>query len=296
MTGGLVWEKDGRDWPNRAFSRFVTAAGFRWHVQVMGDGPPVLLVHGPGAATHSWRGLAPRLARSFTVIAPDLPGHGFTAPPPDGGLSLAGMARALSQLTRVFGLPPRIVIGHSAGAAILLRMSLDGAIAPRAIVSLNGALSPPGWPTTPLLSPLARLLFSNPVAPRLAAWRARNPRAAARAIEKTGSLIDEPGLALYGRLFQSPAHRAAALGMRMHWAPGPLARDLPNLKPALLLAVGENDGVVPASEASRIRGLAPSATIAFLRGLGHLAHEENPEKIAAVIGQEARAVNVLAGT
>ena len=56
-------------------------AGLRWHVQMMGTGPQVLLLHGAGAATHSWRDVAPLLARDFTVIAPDLPGHGFTDTP-----------------------------------------------------------------------------------------------------------------------------------------------------------------------------------------------------------------------
>ena len=56
-----IWEVDGRDWPNRDSSRFVTAGGLRWHVQVAGTGPVVLLVHGTGAATHSGAP-APRLA------------------------------------------------------------------------------------------------------------------------------------------------------------------------------------------------------------------------------------------
>jgi len=81
MIGKLVWERDGRDWPNRDASRFVRAGGLRWHVQKTGTGPVLLLVHGTGAATHSWRELAPLLARRFTVIAPDLPGPGFTQRP-----------------------------------------------------------------------------------------------------------------------------------------------------------------------------------------------------------------------
>jgi len=56
------WDREGRDWPNRAASRFVQASGLRWHVQVMGEGPTVLMLHGSGAATHSWRDLAPLLA------------------------------------------------------------------------------------------------------------------------------------------------------------------------------------------------------------------------------------------
>ena len=58
----------------------------------------MLLLHGTGAATHSWRGLAPLLATHFTLIAPDLPGHGFTQTPSDPGLSLPGMARLVAAL------------------------------------------------------------------------------------------------------------------------------------------------------------------------------------------------------
>ena len=73
------WTHEGRDWPNATASRFVAAGGVKWHVQVMGQGPVALLLHGTGSATHSWRDLAPLLARDFTVVAPDLPGHGFTS-------------------------------------------------------------------------------------------------------------------------------------------------------------------------------------------------------------------------
>ena len=96
MSERLSWQRDGRDWPNREFSRFVSAAGLSLHVQVMGDGPAVVLAHGTGSSTHSWRTLAPLLARRFTVIAPDLPGHGFTEMPETRRLSLPG-ARIVAQ-------------------------------------------------------------------------------------------------------------------------------------------------------------------------------------------------------
>ena len=55
------------DWPNRAASRYVDAGGLRWHVQSLGDaGPDLLLLHGTGAATHSWAGLAPLLSETST--------------------------------------------------------------------------------------------------------------------------------------------------------------------------------------------------------------------------------------
>ena len=87
--------RPGAGWPNRDASRTVRAAGLDWHVQVAGAGPVLLLAHGTGAATHSWRGMVPLLARHFTVVAPDLPGHGFTQAPANARMSLPGMAAAL---------------------------------------------------------------------------------------------------------------------------------------------------------------------------------------------------------
>ena len=82
----------GEDWPQpEPPAAFVLAGGLRWHVQVMGQEggvdpaqrrPVILLLHGMGASTHSWRDLAPLLASGYTLVAPDLPGHGFTGHPP----------------------------------------------------------------------------------------------------------------------------------------------------------------------------------------------------------------------
>ena len=80
----MDWARDGADWPHAAHSRFVEVAGQRWHVQLLpgpaADAPVVLLVHGTGASTHSWRALMPLLARRAAVLAVDLPGHGFSRP------------------------------------------------------------------------------------------------------------------------------------------------------------------------------------------------------------------------
>ena len=96
--GSLQWDTDGRDWPNRQTSRFVDAGGLRWHVQCAGEGPVALLLHGTGASTHSWRGVLPLLAEHYTVVAPDLPGHGFSGAGADDCYSLPGMAGAVASL------------------------------------------------------------------------------------------------------------------------------------------------------------------------------------------------------
>lgn len=283
----LVWSRDGGDWPNRDASIFIEAAGIRWHVQKMGAGPPLLLIHGTGAATHSWRGLMPILARCFTVIAPDLPGHGFTQSPPAHRLSLPGMASDLSQLLRAIDVHPEIVVGHSAGAAILARMCLDRKIAPRLLVSLNGAFMPFGGLANHLLSPLAKFLVMNPLAPRFFAWQASNAGAVERLIRNTGSTIDAQGIALYGKLVRSPAHVAAALRMMANWRLEPLLHDLPRLMTELLLVVADNDQSISPDVARQVREIYPQALIERLHGFGHLAHEEQPQLIADLIERYA---------
>jgi magnesium chelatase accessory protein len=294
MGAKLSWSVDGSDWPNRAASQFVVAAGYRWHVQAMGEGPIALLAHGTGAATHSWRALAPLLSRHFTVVAPDLPGHGFTDTPGAHRLSLPGMAQDLAALCRTLAIHPEVAIGHSAGAAILARMSLDHLIEPKLIVSLNGAFLPFGGVAARFLSPLAKAMTFNPLVPHMFAWRGRDPAAVHRLIEGTGSAIDAAGERYYGRLVRNPGHVAAALQMMANWDLHPLVRDLPKLKPDLLLIAASNDRAIPPDVARRVRELAPHATLELISGLGHLAHEEAPDRIAALVVTAATRLGLIA--
>jgi len=287
-VSGLVWSKDGADWPNRDFSTFVEAAGIRWHVQRMGEGPSLLLIHGTGAATHSWRGLLPLLAQRFSVVAPDLPGHGFTQSPPADRLSLPGMSADLGALLRKLEVRPEVAVGHSAGAAILARMCLAGRMSPRLLVAVNGAFMPFGGAATHLFSPLAKLLVLNPLVPRVFAWQASHAGAVERLIANTGSTIDQEGVALYRKLVRNPVHVAAALRMMANWKLEPLLHDLPRLAPALVLMTAANDRSISPTVAQQVRAILPSAVIERLPGLGHLAHEEQPQLIAHLVEKYAQ--------
>ena len=291
------WDREGRDWPNRDASRFVTVGALRWHVQQQGQGPLLLLVHGTGAATHSWRDLLPLLARDFTVVAADLPGHGFTQAPRGQGLSLPGMAAGLAALLDSLELRPDLALGHSAGAAILIRMCLDGRIAPRALISLNGALLPLRGAAGRWFAPAARLFATHPLLTRFFAWRSRDPSVVKRLVAGTGSRLDARGIDLYRRLVTTPGHTAAAIGMMANWDLEPLGQDLPRLATPLFLLVAENDGTVRPAEARRVRKMVPSAEIETIPGLGHLAHEEAPAVVAALIRRIAERVGAaLAAT
>jgi magnesium chelatase accessory protein len=251
----------------------------------MGQGPPVWLIHGTGAATHSWRDVAPLLAERYTVVAMDLPGHGFTRGRPAGGLTLGGMARGLAALSTALGSVPTRIGAHSAGAAIAARMALDGSHqAP--ITAFGPALLPFAGVAAPLLSGLARLLFVNPIVPSLFARLARAEGQTGRFLERsTGSRIDPRGVELYGRLFAAPDHCAGAIEMMADWDLAGLARDLPRLPVPMHIAHGDRDAAIREEDARRAAALA-RARFTLLRGLGHLAHEERPKMAAELIARQ----------
>ena len=294
MSARLDWQRDGHDWPNREHSRFIDAGGLRWHVQIAGDGPAVLLLHGTGAASHSWRDLLPLLASRFQVIAPDLPGHGFSGPPPTRrGYSMPGMAGLVAALLTELNVSPHLVAGHSAGAAVLARMSLERMIRPHRLVSLNGALMPLPGMSVPLFLLAGRLLVATPL-PRLFAHRVSDPRSVRRLMQRTGSNIDERGVALYHRVVSNAAHVRDVLKMMSEWDLRELARDLPRLVTPLVLVATGGDLTMPPREAARAQQRVPHARLLEIPGLGHLAHEEEPARFAELLASLAHEASVAA--
>jgi magnesium chelatase accessory protein len=305
MARPLDWRRDGPHWPHHERSHFVQSGGLHWHVQQFdgpGDNAPcALLLHGTGSSTHSWRGLAPLLARHGHVLSMDLPGHAFTGLPPGGPgapqLSLPGMARAVHALLKTLRCSPALVVGHSAGAAVAVRMAIDGLIAPRLLVGLNAALLPLGGLAGQLFAPAAKVMASAPFVPRLFAWHAQTPAALQRLLDSTGSTLDAEGTELYRRLVSSPDHAAGALGMMANWDLHTFARDLPRLATPLLLMVGDQDRTVPPDQGAQVLrrlGLSAPGRCIRLAGLGHLAHEEQPALVAGHIVQAFDALHSLA--
>ena len=198
------------------------------------------------------------------------------------------MAHSLRGLLTIMNMRPIAAVGHSAGAAILARMALDGTLALRALVSLNGAFIPLQGVAGQVFSPLARVLVGLPGLPQVFAWRARDPAVVERLLAATGSTLDAEAVRWYGEVVRRPDHAASALGMMAHWDLRPLVADLPRLQAPLLLIAGAADRTVPPTQSADVQRLVPGATLATLPGLGHLAHEERPAEVAALIEDFAR--------
>ena len=279
------WAIDGANWPNRASSEFIAADGYNWHVQQMGAAyaPVCLLLHGTGAATHSWRDLMPLLAKDHRVIAMDLPGHGFTRPAHHRRVTLPQMSASLGALCDVLGITPDLIVGHSAGAAIGAQLLLDREWeAP--LVGLNPALMPFPGLAAKLFPQLAKMLFTNPLVSLIFARLASAPGEPERFLRKaTGSAIDRAGVKTYRTVLTRPGHCDGAIRMMASWQLEPLVKRLPDLISPVLLVHASKDKAIPRVAVQQAAQLMPNVTYEEMPGLGHLAHEEKPEQTAAMI-------------
>ena len=284
----MEWE----GWPNARASRFVDCRPHRWHLQEMGPGmesaPVILLIHGAGGAAVSFRDLMPDLARDFRVVAVDLPGHGLTRAGTRQRQGLDPMAEDLASLLAAEAIVPDIVVGHSAGAAVALRLAQRLNPPPRGVVGINAALGHfkgvAGW----LFPALAKLLALNPLTAHAFARLSSSEVSVRSLLRGTGTDPDATMVRMYRRLVADPIHVDGTLAMMAQWDLRPLLDSLPGIDIPVLLLTGENDRAVPPETSDRAARRMPRAHVVHLAGLGHLAHEEAPEKIAGHIRAFAR--------
>ncbi|MGH2603480.1 MAG: alpha/beta fold hydrolase, partial [Dehalococcoidia bacterium] len=112
--------------------------GRRVHLRVEGHGPPLLLVHGFGGSGFTFRRLAPLLGEQYTLIAPDLPGFGYSDRSPAADYSHEAQAAFLVDLLDRLGVQQTAVAGHSIGAAISLRLAAAAPERVAALILVNG--------------------------------------------------------------------------------------------------------------------------------------------------------------
>lgn len=280
---GLDWNREGLIWPHREASSFVQVGKARWHVQRMGSGPPLLLLHGTGASVHSWRGLMPLLARDYSVIAPDLPRHAFTTGHDAYAMSLPTMAAEVAALLKALDVAPAAIVGHSAGSALALQLALaHGYGGP--IVGLSAALRPFPGPLAQIYPAIAKALFVNPLVPRLFSGTIDWAGGAKRFLwNSTRSRIDPVGFECYRTLFKNAQHAGGGLAMMANWDLPSLRAQMGEVRNPVLLVHGAKDPAIPLDWARDAAGWLAQARLEVLPGLGHLAHEEAPDQAAAQI-------------
>jgi magnesium chelatase accessory protein len=273
------------DWPLARCSRATRSGAIQWHLQRVGRGPTLLLLHGSGAGTFSWAPVVERLSRDFECVLVDLPGHAFSsvdAEATPGCWRLDAMATAIDALVTQEGIALHGIVGHSAGAAIALALSEHGLVPPARVVGVNAALAPPsrfydgliGW----WMGPLVQSTTVTSLARRIGA----SAGVLDALLASTGSTVPRAQRACYAACFARPMHMQAVLSMFAQWDLRTLlARAARRRAPAHFLHAAD-DGWVPLATMRAALPTLPGATLDVVPG-GHLVHETHPDLIAARI-------------
>lgn len=275
------------DWPLRQHSLGVQAGGLDWHVQRVGSGPTLLLLHGTGASAHSWAGLVGALAPRFTLVMPDLPGHAFTLGAQPVDLSLPRMAQSLTALLEALNVPPPLAVaGHSAGAALALRWALGAATPPQAVLGFNPSLVAPPAAYMQWLAPLVNPVFTSLPMARVLSAVASRTGLIDRLLDSTGSTLGPALRAPYRRLFSDQNHLRGSMGFMAAADLPALLHDCSALPCKAAFVLGQRDRWV--SEAALRRVLAQHLPQADVQGwpAGHLLHEEQADAAAAWLLQQ----------
>lgn len=279
------------DWPDGQWSELHTVEGVTWHVQRSGADPrhhpTVLLVHGTGGSTHSWAAVTPALRERYHVVNVDLPGHGFTHVPAAveaarNPYTLRGMAELLHSLLATLAVKPQLVVGHSAGVSVLLRMIVDGHLAPARVLGVCPALVPPPSWYVALIAPMLGLVLETDLVAGSTAKLAAGTRLIERMLSSTGSPLPPEQLARYRMLCSHPAHVHAAIAMMARWDLPALFRDIGVLRTPVRLLAGRGDRWIPVAPLSRAVERIPGVELTVQEG-GHLLPEERPEVVVHAI-------------
>lgn len=270
------------DWPYRAHARRVACPPHDWCLLDVGSGPVILLLHGAGGSGHSFRNLIPLLTPHYRVIVPDLPGQGFTRAGRRGRLGLDAMAADISALCRAEGVAPVAIIGHSAGAAIALRMAESMEPTP-CVIGINAALGEFEGAAGVLFPLMAKVLSVLPLIPTVVSRLSGTAARVDGLLASTGSKIEPAGRAQYLALVQDAGHIEGTLGMMAQWQLQGLVARMPTITAPVLLIASKGDRAVPARISQDAGAKMCNADVVVLPQYGHLVHEEAADAVAAIL-------------
>jgi pimeloyl-ACP methyl ester carboxylesterase len=277
---------------------FVEVDGRRVHVEVTGEGPDVVLIHGAFGSLRDFTfDLSAQLSERYRVIAFDRPGLGYsdrTDPAYAAAFaataeSPAEQAALLAAAARALGAERPIVVGHSFGGIVAMAWALDHD--PAAVVMLAGVAMP--WPGDLgwLYQVNGTAVGGGVVAPLLSAWapeaRLREAVAATFAPQAMPEgYADHIGPYMPLRL---PAFRANARQvntLRPHVVE--MATRYPTLSLPIEIVHGAEDRTVPiAVHSEPLSRIVPGATLTILPGVGHMPHHVDAEAVIAAIDRAA---------
>ncbi len=266
----------------------ITLHGRRVIYRIAGSGPPVVLIHGMLNSSSHWQEVAQQLATEYTVVAPDLIGHGDSAAP-RGDYSLGAHAASIRDLLAAIGIDRATLVGHSLGGGVAMQFFYQfPQRVERLVLISSGGL---GREVSPLLRTAAlpgmSLLLSLTIHPRvLGGLRATGERLRERSVG-AGIYLQAIARAL------RPLENAEARGAFLHTLRAVIdvhgqrvdatdRLDLLELLPTMIVW-GERDNTIPLAHGRRAHQAIAGSLFRTLPAAAHFPHLEDPQGLAALL-------------
>jgi pimeloyl-ACP methyl ester carboxylesterase len=253
-----------------------------------GSGPVLLLVHGMAGSSAMWRDVLPGLAEHFTVLAPDLPGHGESAKP-RGDYSLGAFASSLRDLLLALGHERATLVGQSLGGGVVMQFAYQFPERTERLVLVSSgglgqevnlllrALTLPG---SDLVLPIACTNWVHDAGLTVAGWLRnvgfRPSPHLVQVWESYGSLADPETRAAFLHTLRSvvdqSGQRVSATN-RLY-----LASRVPTM-----IVWGDSDHIIPVQQGYEAHEMIPGSRLEIFEGAGHFPHCEEPERFVKVL-------------
>lgn len=263
--------------------RTVTIHGYDRAYRMAGSGPALLLIHGIGDSSDGWEPLMAQLAQRFTVIAPDLLGHGRSAKP-RADYSVAAYANGMRDLLDVLDIDTATVIGHSLGGGVAAQFGYQyPERCERLVLVASGGVGPEVTPILRLASlpgaDLAMIPMQLPTSKLALHLVMQGLRLAGTDLGRDadelhrviGGLPDAAARGAFSRTLRSVVDwRGQVVTMRDR---AYLTDEVP-----VLLVWGAHDGIIPVRHAELAAAAMPSARLEVFDEAGHFPHHADPER------------------
>jgi pimeloyl-ACP methyl ester carboxylesterase len=270
--------------------QFRTIHGHRRAFRIAGSGPALLLIHGVGANATAWEPVHGKLAQRFTVIAPDLLGHG-ESDKPRADYSLAAFANGMRDLLAVLDIDRVTVVGHSFGGGVAMQFAYQypqlvdrvvlvssGGVAQDVSLALRLAALPMGSNALNVLRVPGALpamrLFGRAIGTVLSTNSfGRDVADAADLIE---NLLEPGALSAFARTLRSVVDgRGQFVTM--------LDRSYLTQSIAVQLIWGDEDLVIPVSHARKAHAAMPGSRLEIFEKSGHMPYRDHPDRFVEVV-------------
>jgi len=266
-------------------SWFTHVHGMRIHYQEAGNehAPALVLIHGFISSNLIWSGtLLPLAQAGFRVIAPDLPGYGYSDKPAGAEYTIASQAEAIVNLMNRLGIGRAIVVGASYGGAVAAMMALDHPERVEKLI-LVGTVSNDDAKNKLLLRVSRFPIVGDIVTPLFLGSRWILRKRMQAMYRRIGRPINERMVASRHHLLATANTHRAMIRTARHWSANRIEREASLIRQPTLLVWGDHDDHIPLEHAMKLRDAIPNARLIIFRNCGHLPPAEYPEKFVEVV-------------